>query len=249
VNENGAYPGEVNEVALFTEALRAAVPAQPGGELTAAMIPRLAATARSSTIEAETRTSRRGEAPNRPRSRRALVARVAIAIGLIPLLLAGLAFAGVTVPAPARDAFDSVGVTLPNQPADHARKPAPARDDNDRTTDQGGGNDVSEAAQEKPKGKGGNSAAAHEHARKQHEKAQGRAKGHDRGKAVGLNGSTPPGQSGETGPPPHSNAGGSSGGGSGKAVSPPPQVPPVPPGNANGRAKVPPGQSKVVDSQ
>ena len=241
---NGAYPDEMNEVALFTDALRAAVPAQPGRELNAAIVPRLAATARSSTIEAETRTSRRTSAlrPGRPRSRRALVARVAIAVALVPLLLAGLAFAGVTVPAPARDAFDSVGLTLPNQPPDHARKPTTTRGDGEPTTGQGGGNDVSEAAQAKPKGKGGNSAAAHEHASKQHEKARGEAKGHDRGKAVGLNGSTPPGHSGETGPPAHSNAGGSPGGnGSDKAVSPPTHVPQ---GNANGQAKVPPGQLK-----
>ena len=35
----------------------------------------------------------------------------------LPLLFAGLAVAGVTVPAPARDAFDRVGIELPNQPS------------------------------------------------------------------------------------------------------------------------------------
>ena len=244
MSDNGAFPDEMNELALFTDALRAAVPAQPGRDLTAAIVPRLAATARSSTIEAEARTSRRPHRlrSGRPRSRRALVARVAIAVALVPLLLVGLAFGGVTVPGPARDVFRSVGITLPNQPSNHRRAPAATGKGAENTTGSQGGNEVSNAAQAKPKGRGGNSAAAHDHARKQHEKARGKAKGHERGKAVGLNGSTPPGHSGQTGPPAHSNAGGSSGGnGSAKAPS---QAPHVPQGNANGQAKVPPGHSK-----
>src|SRR5215213_11475894 len=116
--DDGAYRNEMNQVALFENALRAAVPAQPDP------LPRLAQFARTATIEAETRASRRGSAlrtGRAARSRRALVTRVAIAVGLIPLVLAGLAFAGVTVPGPARDAFDSVGITLPNQPSEHAQ--------------------------------------------------------------------------------------------------------------------------------
>jgi hypothetical protein len=243
VSTNGAFPDEMKEVALFTEALRAAVPAHPSRELTATLVPRLAATARSSTIEAETQTTRPARVlePGRPRSRRALVARIAIAVALIPLLLAGLAFAGVTVPGPARDAFDSVGITLPNQPSHHSPKPS-ATETKTTSGDGSGGNDVSNAAQTKAKGKGGNSAAAHEHARKQHEKARGKAKGHSQGKAVGLNESTPPGHEGQTGPPANSNAGGSSGShGSGKAA---PHTPHTPNGTALGHTKTPPGQSK-----
>jgi hypothetical protein len=208
VSGNGAYEGEMNEVALFMDAVRAAVPTQPDPTLEATLVPRLAATARTSTLEAETRTMRRGTTPGartarrRPRSRLALVARVGIAIALIPLVLAGLAFAGVTVPGPARDAFDSVGITLPNQPAEHSRQAT-------GPSDQSTGNDVSDAAKTKAKGKGGNSAAAHQHALAQRAKAKGKAIGHTRGKAIGLNDLTPPGRSGETGAPDHSNAGGS----------------------------------------
>jgi hypothetical protein len=242
VSTNGAFPDEMKEVALFTEALRAAVPAPPSRELRATLVPRLAATARSSTIEAETQTTRRAPVlePGRPRSRRALVAKIAIAVALIPLLLAGLAFAGVTVPGPARDAFDSVGITLPNQPAEP--NPAPPIPKSSAPSGGQGGNDVSNAAQAKAKGKGGNSAAAHEHARQQHEKARGKAKGHSQGKAVGLNESTPPGHDGQTGPPAQSNAGGSPGShGSSKAA---PHTPHTPNGTAQGHTKTPPGQSK-----
>jgi hypothetical protein len=240
-NGNGAYPNEMRDELVFMDAVRAAVPVQPDPRLEATLVPRLAATARASTLEAETAQLRRGTIEDRrPRSRRALLARVAIAVALIPLVLAGLAVAGVTVPSPARSAFDSVGINLPNQPADHSQKPPTATNPESAPVEQGG-NDVSNAAEAKPKGKGGNSAAAHKHARKQHEKAQGKAKGHDRGKAVGLNEATPPGQSGQTGPPPHSNAGGSSGSSSsGKA----PMAPPAPKGVANGQTKVPPGRSK-----
>jgi hypothetical protein len=137
-----------------------------------------------------------------------LVARVGIAVALIPLVLAGLAFAGVHVPAPARSAFDAVGITLPNQPSS----------DNEGNSSQKGsdgkGNDVSNSDKPEPGTKGGRSEAAHKHALEQHNKAQGKALGHEKGKAIGLNGSTPPGQAKEkeTGPPPQSNAGGNAGG-------------------------------------
>jgi cell division protein FtsN len=240
VSTNGAYPDEMNEVALFTDALRAAVPTRPDPGLGTSLVPRLAEVARAATIEAETQTTRRRPdlpARRRPRSRRVLVARVAIAVGLIPLVLAGLAFAGVTVPAPARDAFDSVGITLPNQPSKQSQKPDATN--GKASGGEGSGNEVSNAAQTKAKGKGGNSAAAHEHARKQHEKAHGKAKGHGRGKAVGLNESTPPGHSGQTGPPAHSNAGGSSSSHSSSKAAPH-----TPNGVAKGQSKIPPGHSK-----
>src|SRR4051794_19160286 len=115
---NGAYEGEMNEIVLFENALRAAVPTRPSPTLGRALVPRLAQVARTATIEAETHATRRTTAA--PRSRFALVARVGIVVALIPLVLAGLAFAGVTVPGPARSVFESVGITLPNQPAKHA---------------------------------------------------------------------------------------------------------------------------------
>ena len=239
MSTNGAFPGEMNEVALFTDALRGAVPTRPDPGLGTVLVPRLAQVARTATLEAETRPSGY-EAARRPRRRLALVARIAVAAAVIPLALAGLAFAGVTVPGPARDAFHSVGITLPNQPAEH--NPAPTTPKSSAPSGGQGGNEVSNAAKTEAKGKGGNSSAAHEHARQQHEKARGKAKGHSQGKAVGLNESTPPGHDGQTGPPPNSNAGGSSGShGSGKAA---PQTPHTPNGTAQGHTKIPPGHLK-----
>src|SRR3954469_9240479 len=135
----------------------------------------------------------------RPRSRLALVARVGIAVALIPLVLAGLAFAGVTVPGAARSAFESVGITLPNQPAKHAG----ATHTGQSSSHVEGTAPAGTAPTDTTKG---NSAAAHKHALQQHAKARGKALGHEKGKAIGLNGSTPPGQAKvkETGPSTHS---------------------------------------------
>jgi hypothetical protein len=233
VSSNVAYEDEMNEVALFMEALPAAVSSQPDPRLEGTLVPRLAATARASTLEAEGRESRKrvsaGSRPKRPRW--ALVARIAIAVGLIPLVLAGLAVAGVTVPGPARDAFDSVGITLPNQPGEHAKA-------DEATGGSTGGNDVSDAAKTKAKGQGGNSAAAHEHALSQRAKARGKAKGRTRGKAIGLNDLPAPGQSGVTGPPAKSNAGGSA---KSQSVRTTPTPPPHPFPGSNGRGGGRPG--------
>jgi cell division protein FtsN len=204
---NGAYEGEMNSVALFENALRAAVPTRPDPKLGATLVPRLAEIARAATLEAETHPLRTRTAA--PRSRLALVARVGIAVALIPLVLAGLAFAGVHVPSPARSAFESVGITLPNQPSSDSSDAEGTKSEN--PSGKAKGNDVSNS--DKPEaGSKGRSEAAHKHAREQHNKAKGKALGHEKGKAIGLNGSTPPGQAKpkEPGPPPQSNAGGNS---------------------------------------
>jgi hypothetical protein len=226
---NGAYEDEMKNVALFENALRAAVPTRPDPNLGATLVPRLAEVARAATVEAETHPLRPRTAA--PRSRLALVARVGIAVALIPLVLAGLAFAGVTVPAPARDAFDSVGITLPNQPSS----------DNEGTSSESGsgkskGNDVSSSEKGEP-GTKGRSNAAHKHALEQRKKAQGKALGHEKGKAIGLNGSTPPGQSQQTGPPAHSNAGGGGNSSTTRTTpSPPTHTIPTTPGSGQGHA-------------
>jgi hypothetical protein len=231
VSGDGAYEDEMKNVALFENALRAAVPTRPNPELGVTLVPRLAEIARTATLEAETHSVRARAAA--PRSRLALVARVGIAVALIPLVLAGLAFAGVHLPAPARSAFDSVGISLPNQPSS----------DNERTQSENGsgkakgGNDVSNS--DKPTaGSRGRSEAAHKHALEQHNKAHGKALGHEKGKAIGLNGSTPPGQTQEHGPPAHSNAGGG-GNASTTHTTPIPPTPPIPttPGNSAGHGK------------
>jgi hypothetical protein len=233
VSGNGAYEGEMNEVALFQSALRAAVPTRPSQALGTTLVPRLAEVARAATIEAETTATRRTTAA--PRSRFALVARVAVVVALIPLVLAGLAFAGVTVPGPARDAFDSVGITLPNQPSsDNA-----ATNSQKKSSGEATGNDVSNSPKPVP-GSKGRSQAAHKHALAQHNKAHGKALGHEKGKAIGLNGSTPPGQAKEPGPPSQSNAGGNAGGNSATHTTThavPQHTTPTTPGNGKGHAK------------
>ena len=72
------------------------------------------------TGESRRRSARRP----RPRARRfrlllprlVAVARVTAVVALVPLLFAGLAVAGVSLPEPARNAFEAVGVDSP-QPA------------------------------------------------------------------------------------------------------------------------------------
>ena len=59
MSTNGAFPDEMKEVALFTEALRAAVPTPPDPGLGTVLVPRLAQVARTATLEAETRPSGR----------------------------------------------------------------------------------------------------------------------------------------------------------------------------------------------
>jgi hypothetical protein len=194
---NGAYRGEMSyEVSLFESALRAAVPTQPDPRLGADLVPRLSQAARASTIEAETRASSGGASlrRGRARSRRALVARVGFAVAMLPLVLAGLAFAGVTLPDPAQSAFDRLGIDLPNQATSATSSGQPANQGTDQSDTVSGE---------------GNSHAAHQHALQQRQKAKGNAFGHNRGKAIGLNESVPPGKSGDTGPPAQSNSGGS----------------------------------------
>ena len=197
MNGDGAYEGEMNDVATFMTALRAALPTQPDPRLSADLVPRLAETARAATIEAETRATRRSRRP-----RLGLLVRIGIALAAVPLLFAGLAVAGVTVPEPARDAFDRVGIELPNQPSTNSSS----------VSDESPVGSTAKSALEKTAGSAskGNSEAAHNHALQQHQKAQGNAIGHQQGNAIGLNGSTAPGKSGDTGPPDHANAGGSS---------------------------------------
>jgi hypothetical protein len=157
------------------------------------------------------------------RSRLATIAKAATAVAAIPLLLASLAFAGVTLPEGAQDAFDRVGIELPNQPSDQSA--AAGKDSGQPASTK------SEAA-DGVSGQG-NSSEAHQHALKQRQKANGKAKGHKIGKAIGLNEAIPPGLSGDTGPPAHSQAGGSQ-----RSASAPGQLKqPGPPHPPRGRAR------------
>jgi hypothetical protein len=150
VNADVAYEEEMNEVALFETALRAAVPTQPDRQLGADLVPRLARIARSASIEAERARGRRSPPRPRRRPRLALVARVGIAVALSPLLLAGLAVAGVTVPDPARSALETIGVELPNQPDESSR----GGDEGTLGPDSATGTEHKAAGQENGKAKG-----------------------------------------------------------------------------------------------
>jgi hypothetical protein len=193
-DSNGGDPeARIGETAAFLRMARAALLEQPPPGMEAELVRRLAETAR---LRAASRATTR---PARPifGSRRRLVAKLAVAIALIPAMLAGLAFAGVTLPGAANSAFDSVGVNLPNQEDgdDGDRSAAPAEPASAQPSSSKGTQSE------------GNSDAAHQHALEQRSKAQGKALGHTRGKAIGLNDLEPPGQSGDTGSPAHSNAG------------------------------------------
>jgi hypothetical protein len=183
---NGGDPeARIGEAAAFLRMARTALLEQPPPEIEADLVRRLAETAR---LRAASPVMR----PARPifRSHRRLVAKLAIAMALIPAVLAGLAFAGVTLPGPADSAFDSVGVNLPNQ------------EDGDNADAQPSSTKGEQSTQ-------GDSNAAHQHALEQREKARGKALGHTRGEAIGLKDLEPPSQSGDTDSPSHSNAGGS----------------------------------------
>jgi hypothetical protein len=216
---NGGDPGSrIDETAAFLRMARTALLEQPAPEVEADLIRRLAETARLGAASA-IRERKRSARPI-IRSRRRLVVRLALAAAVVPAALAGLAFAGVSLPDPANSAFESVGVELPNQ----------ASDDDDQGQ---GGNGAPPSQQTSPGGASadqGNSEAAHQHAREQRRKARGKAIGHERGKAIGLNELEPPGHTGDTGPPVHSNAGGSS-----RSESAPGKVTRIPPPRTGGR--------------
>jgi hypothetical protein len=188
-DSNGGDPeARIGESAAFLRMARTALLEQPPPEIEADLVRRLAETAR---LGAASRATR----PARPffRSRRRLVAKLAVATALVPTVLAGLAFAGVTLPGAANSAFDSVGVNLPNQEDGDS---APAEPASAQPSPSNGTQSTE-----------GNSDAAHQHALEQRKKARGKALGHTRGKAIGLNDLEPPGQSGDTGSPADSNAG------------------------------------------
>jgi hypothetical protein len=198
--------GELDELASFMRAVPAFVREGPSEVLVTALVPRLADAARTSVPATETRRAPRRARLRRPRSlsRRALVARVAVAVALLPASMAALAVAGVKVPAPARDAFEGLGVELPNQKSDEDSAPAVEPSDVDETdathNGRGKGN-----APGKPAKRGKGKALGHQKAPGQGGTPPGKARGHDKaksgqgggsskGKGNSSRGSTPPGR-------------------------------------------------------
>lgn len=121
---------EEDELAAFTQAVRSTLVESREPAASSTLVAKLAATARAASATADAPSAPR---PRRERARMRL-ASAGIALALVPALMASLAVAGVKLPGPAGDAFESVGVELPNQgpssdpggrdPGDDAQRPA-----------------------------------------------------------------------------------------------------------------------------
>ncbi len=145
MNGNGAFPEEMDfshpEIASFARSLQATLVREADPVASEDMVRRLAQEARASAVTASERAQRRptpSARASRGWSRRRL-ALVALAVAMLPLLTAGLAVAGVRLPALAENAFETVGVELPNQGSS-------ASSDDPADADQGSGNDGEPAA-------------------------------------------------------------------------------------------------------
>jgi hypothetical protein len=239
--------GDLEEIASLLRAARVAVPAQPDPSAEASLVRRLAETARLA--------SESGPADTAPmpaaridawRPRFALAARIAVAAILVPIAMAGLAFAGVRLPAPARSLLDDVGIDLPNQSDG---------DDSVAGDDRADGN---EGAASRPRGAESDSKVDHGSGSGQPAKHgrgdRGRSHGHrnrhgsagsQEGGPAGVppgHGGTPPGQGGTppglAAPPP------------GQGGTPPGQGGAIPGSGSGGQSAessaegVPPGQAK-----
>jgi hypothetical protein len=250
VSGNGAFEDEMDllrrqkpaddELAAFAQAAKATLLEEPDRAAGADLVPRLAEAARASAV---LDGGDRGAARERPRAARrgwAPLVRVGIAIALVPLLSAGLAFAGVNLPDPANDAFESVGVELPNQASpDEDGDGEATGDDSEDTSDAGegpgnaaenGGHGMSKSnpAREggRANGKNGTGRALGKRGL-----APGQLKpkktggGQGNGNALGRTGSTPPGQAKVKPEKKSTSSGGGSGQGAAQGqdqVAPPP---------------------------
>jgi hypothetical protein len=188
----------LEEVATFVRALSATVP-EPAPEPDPALISLIARLAETgptrSTLTAE--ATQATPAPARRRSRLGLVAKLGVAAASIPVLFAGLAVAGVTLPGPAQDAFEEVGIELPNQPGDDS--------------DNGGSGSGEDAGQPaKQRGSSNGKGEATRRSRRQAHGPSRSARPNPPGKAVRRGPNDSPGT--PRGKPEGSPGGGSSGG-------------------------------------
>ena len=126
MSEHDAFEEDMDhELETFFAALRDDLPERLDPRIEGPLIKRLAATARANQKAVATApTVEPAVARHATRRRFVLPARIAIAAALLVASMAGLAFAGVRLPAPVRSAFDGVGIALPNQ-AEKAPRPAP----------------------------------------------------------------------------------------------------------------------------
>jgi hypothetical protein len=139
-----AGDARLEQLAAFVRGLGATVP-RGGVSPDPVLITRLADAAAGGAgapVAAPERLRTRG----RRRLRAGLIARVGIAVAMVPVLFAGLAVAGVTLPGPARDAFDRLGLELPNQASDDSA------DDNGSGSDGGEGKSADDPQSSNGKG-------------------------------------------------------------------------------------------------
>ena len=249
---SGAYvapgePGASRDLAAFAAALRSAVPELPDPGLETSLVPALAEAAASAThggsLDATVPMSRVGSADRPPAWRRRLVV-IAAAVASLPVLMAGLAYAGVSLPDAVDRAFDAVGVGLPNQ------SDADDTDSDGHANANGDGNGASQQGRDARAASEASAADAHGpsgHANV-HSDTNGKAKGHSHGH--GPSGAAPPGHGGvapgQGGVPP-GNGGVPPGGGSDGSTGPPPSAGSPPsagaPATAPGGGGTPPGQA------
>jgi len=237
---------ELGEVSIFLDALRAAVPAAPPPAAEAALVPLLAEAARESEHRLATAPTRSLPAAAARRGawrpRVALAAKVAVGVALLPAAMAGLAFAGVTLPEPAREAMDRIGLELPNQSVVDDEVPVGADEDDEAAGADRDGKAVQRrettrrALRDEPRAGRGSRAAGGREARERriNPSADGEPGHQSRGQGSPQLGEpapiTPPGQGGT--PP-------GQGGTSPSQANPQPQSGGPPGGVPPGRAKQP----------
>lgn len=118
---DGSRQAELPEegvLADFVSKLRSLYAEPPSEEVERVHVAQAVAMARELADEPTTRTvapaARRSRA-RKPMTRRRLAFMTAIAVAAAPFATAGLAFAGVSLPGPARAPFEELGIELPNQ--------------------------------------------------------------------------------------------------------------------------------------
>lgn len=227
--------GPSGELTSFVVALRASVPQQPDPGVEATLIPRLAEVAAGSSRSAAQDATAPMTRVARPASWRPRLALLGAVVVSVPALMAALAYAGVSLPDPVDEAFETAGIDLPNQAADGKGAAANAKGHGHAA---GAPDSASEKSEPESENANGEPGVPNKH-------SQGKAKGHGNGQAHEHHsqgngphsGVTPPGQGGtppgQGGVPP-GNSGVPPGGGSDGSTGPPPSAgPPV----------IPPGQS------
>jgi hypothetical protein len=240
---DGVMP-ELADVAAFARALPAAVAVQPDPGLEAAVVARAADAARAATLEAAHSPTVRMTTLRSAGPWRRQAAVVAAAIALVPAFMVGLALAGVTLPEPAREAFERVGIELPNQSAVDDGNPAGTEPAGKEADGDGAKESRSHEARGAQSDGGDGEASDQQGEKSDHEGgapgSQGRA-GH------GANGE-PQGRGPESTPPGHgATPPGQGGVPPGQGAAPPGEevVPPSEGGEPPGQAGTAPGQGEA----